>query len=739
MRAWWSMLLVPNMDTNLRNICACSLLCLDEPTQNVASGPLSLRIASSLSPISLIACSQVIFWYLPFTSFIGYLRRCECSVIPCSRTEAPLAQWAPRLIGESNTGSWRTQTPSVTMASIEQPTEQCVQTVRLTSVLPVLACAWASEITLSGSWPANAAAPAAMPEPFRNVRRSKVRAARAETARRSGSTLWALASDLRVSSMAGSSDFGRLVVLQDVLGGVITARLVRRRCGLLPAHGLGAGGHGRGDSRGAQAGGKQEVAAVRRLRGFHLGSFHEVRFSDQQERFGLQGHESRADGGRMAIIVRLGKHGQCREELRRARPDVLLEETLLIRERRRRPSRDPGDQHAHDLEQSGEVVLGLGRTRVAGESQPGERRLDADPRVVARRRARVVPGKDRHARLAHAGEQIVVLERGSIGIHGGGGLREAQPCAREPGVALDRPCRGEVRDQVLRWRSHEKAGQQRVEVGARGLFGRDHPLEHDRGGGGLRAHDPAPSFNTETSFFDCIMSTTRQSAHICSRRIASPPNIECPASRVIIVSTICVVPKGFLQLTQWKGCVSFSTRASRAAGPSSRRGSSVIASSGQVASHRPHCTQLRSTNLSSGWSTPSINAEAGHAPTHDMHIVQLPWSTITWPNGAPAGSAITSALRGACFARCSTANSMAVRLSLESAKVAGTPTPREGATSTRARASASGLSASIMSKWRPSYPSPCSTASPIAICPRSAATYSASSEPVDRITTREAP
>ena len=59
--------------------------------------------------------------------------------MPCSRTLAPLAQCAPRLIGESNTGSWRTHTPSVTTASIAQPTEQWVQTVRFTSVLPVFA------------------------------------------------------------------------------------------------------------------------------------------------------------------------------------------------------------------------------------------------------------------------------------------------------------------------------------------------------------------------------------------------------------------------------------------------------------------------------------------------------------------------------------------------------------------------------------------------------------------------
>ena len=84
--------------------CACEL-----PTQNTASGPDSLRIASSLSPTSLIACSQLILWYLPSTSFIGVFSR--CSPWPCSRIDAPFAQCAPRLSGESNTGSWRTHTP----------------------------------------------------------------------------------------------------------------------------------------------------------------------------------------------------------------------------------------------------------------------------------------------------------------------------------------------------------------------------------------------------------------------------------------------------------------------------------------------------------------------------------------------------------------------------------------------------------------------------------------------------
>src|SRR5687767_6733782 len=136
MRAWWSMLLVPKYDTNLRSSWDCSLLCLEEPIQKVASGPLSFLMVSSFWLTSFKAASHEIFCHLPPTSFIGVFRRCESCVTPCSRIEAPFAQCAPRLIGESNTGSWRTHTPFSTTASIAQPTEQCVQIVRLISTLP---------------------------------------------------------------------------------------------------------------------------------------------------------------------------------------------------------------------------------------------------------------------------------------------------------------------------------------------------------------------------------------------------------------------------------------------------------------------------------------------------------------------------------------------------------------------------------------------------------------------------
>src|SRR5688572_10744709 len=209
MRAWWSMLLVPKYDTNLRSSCDCSLLCLEEPIQKVASGPLSFLMASSFWLTSFNAVSQEIFCHLPPASFIGVFRRCESCVMPCSRMEAPFAQCAPRLIGESNTGSWRIHTPFCTTASIEQPTEQCVQIVRLTSSLPPAASCAASALStmLKGSWLATAPAPSATPERCRKVRRSMVRPSIPETGRVSrlcALPFWALRPvDFLVSSMLG--------------------------------------------------------------------------------------------------------------------------------------------------------------------------------------------------------------------------------------------------------------------------------------------------------------------------------------------------------------------------------------------------------------------------------------------------------------------------------------------------------------------------------------------------------
>src|SRR6185503_17299053 len=139
--------------------------CLDEPTTNSASGPLALRISSSFFEISSYAWSQETRCHLPPESFIGYLRRCESCAMPCSRIDAPFAQCPPRLSGESNTGSCRIQTPFCTTASTAQPTEQCVQTVRFTSILPPSSFfASAVPIMLNGSCDATAPAPTVTPE-----------------------------------------------------------------------------------------------------------------------------------------------------------------------------------------------------------------------------------------------------------------------------------------------------------------------------------------------------------------------------------------------------------------------------------------------------------------------------------------------------------------------------------------------------------------------------------------------
>src|SRR5581483_8099481 len=228
MRAWWSVLFVPKSRTHLHSRYDCSLLCLEEPIQKVASAPLSCLICSSFREISSYAASHETRLHLPPSSFTGVLRRRESWVTPCSRIDAPFAQCAPRLNGESNTGSWRTQTPFSTTASMAQPTEQCVHTVRFTSTFAsaALACASALPIMLKGSWVANAPAPAATPVCFRKARRSIVFASAPERprARRARDCEAAPEPAFLVSCMGTSSDLRGEVVVVHVRGRLVAAR-----------------------------------------------------------------------------------------------------------------------------------------------------------------------------------------------------------------------------------------------------------------------------------------------------------------------------------------------------------------------------------------------------------------------------------------------------------------------------------------------------------------------------------
>src|SRR5690349_24769976 len=101
----------------------------------------------------------------PLASFIGYLSR--RSPETSSRTDAPLAQCEPRLIGLSQLGSWPIHTPFATSAVTVQPTEQWVQMfLRMATCAPVAAGgpAFALRTVPSGSAPSAATPLATRPE-----------------------------------------------------------------------------------------------------------------------------------------------------------------------------------------------------------------------------------------------------------------------------------------------------------------------------------------------------------------------------------------------------------------------------------------------------------------------------------------------------------------------------------------------------------------------------------------------
>ena len=79
-----------------------------EPIDRVAAGLLADRHELVADLVDGLRPTDTrVHW--PLTSFIGYFRRRSPGT--SSRTEAPLAQCEPRLIGESQLGSWPTHTP----------------------------------------------------------------------------------------------------------------------------------------------------------------------------------------------------------------------------------------------------------------------------------------------------------------------------------------------------------------------------------------------------------------------------------------------------------------------------------------------------------------------------------------------------------------------------------------------------------------------------------------------------
>src|SRR3954469_18741002 len=132
------------------------------------------------------------------------------------------------LIGESKAVSCRIQTPFCTTASTEQPTEQWLQTVCLTSIGAgpgaLVICACASAITCGGRSRTSAATPAAMPPAWRNLRRLTTGAMGGRGRARRAAVV-APGGDLRVSrGMRGAGlEAGELVVAPRVLAFAVAA------------------------------------------------------------------------------------------------------------------------------------------------------------------------------------------------------------------------------------------------------------------------------------------------------------------------------------------------------------------------------------------------------------------------------------------------------------------------------------------------------------------------------------
>src|SRR6266571_7412504 len=317
----------------------------------------------------------------------------------------------------------------------------------------------------------------------------------------------------------------------------------------------------------------------------------------------------------------------------------------------------------HHFEEPRHVVLRLARAIGPGKAHRGQIVFEPHQDLLPSGLGKVERGVRSYFGFACADENSVVFEARRLGVHCPGRASERAPGARQSCLLAGCDDFVGARDGLEQRRIRSgvvKPCKQRVVAGARLVFLDAPRLEVER-------RDLSAHFLTSkivASFLFSIMSTTRQSAHICNRLSApSPANMEWPESLPSMLSTIWRVPKGLPQRTQLNGAASFSTTSCFACAVSSRRGASVIASSGQVFWHSPHCTQLRSMNFSIGRSRPSTRADSGHAPTQAMHRVQVCLSTRTWPYGAPAPSAIVSCGLGANLARCSIANSSVARFS----------------------------------------------------------------------------
>src|SRR5713226_9583167 len=357
--------------------------------------------------------------------------------------------------------------------------------------------------------------------------------------------------DFLVSSMATSSDLRRAVVVADVLAGLVAARgafalifFQHIRTGFL--------GHDGGRSRrAAGANGQQEVAP-----GEALGALGHDYLLDlivlatasatilehfKCRQFKLEERFCKASD-RLVEIRYLRIH-YCIAQWPHGGPDPPTEKPLLVGKFRLLLR----NEVPHRLAQRGNVVLRLGRPAAAPEAQRGQVGTQLGKRHFIRVTDGIGAGVQCNGRLAGADERRFVLFAYCVRV--GAGRRAGEIAPRQRDTALlrvdlvrpgDRLQKRRVRGRI------EQPREQTVEIGPGPL---------------LRVHFLKSKIVASARF--SIMSTTRQSPHICRRRSApSPANIEWPPSLPSMLSTIRRVPNGLPQRTQWNGSASFSVTGS---------------------------------------------------------------------------------------------------------------------------------------------------------------------------------
>src|SRR5437016_7405640 len=444
--------------------------------------------------------------------------------------------------------------------------------------------------------------------------------------------------DFLVSSMAASSDLRGAVVVADVLAGLVAARgtfvlFQHPRTGFLGHH----GGRGR---RAAGTHGQQEIAPGEAPGALGHDCLLDLlvlaaKYAPILEHFKcgkLKLEEAFCEAGDRLVEMGYLRRHYCIAQWPRCRLDPAAEKPLLVRKFRLLLR----NKMPHRLAQRGDVVLGLARPAAAAEAERGQVGAQLGKRRLICVTDAIRAGIKCNRRLAGADEGGFVLFAHCVRVGAGRRAGEFAPRGRDAALLrIDRVRPGDrLQERRVRGRI-EQPRQQPVEVGPGRL---------------LRVHFLKSKIVASARF--SIMSTTRKSPHICRRRRApSPANIEWPPSLPSMLSTIRRVPNGLPQRTQWNGSASFSVTACFAWGPNRSRGTSSIASSGQVSAHRPHCTQLRSMKRSRGASAASSSAPSGQAPMQALHSVQVCLLTARAPNGAPAGSLISSIFLGAFTAR----------------------------------------------------------------------------------------